>query len=43
MSSSINDQILANRQETWKGFTRLLFWGTIGCAIVTAVAVAFTL
>lgn len=41
MSSSINDQILADRQETWKGFCRLLFWGTIGAAVVTAVAVYF--
>ena len=41
MSSSINDQILADRQETWKGFCRLLFWGTIGAAVVTMVAVYF--
>ncbi|HVJ43641.1 MAG TPA: hypothetical protein VM639_19220 [Dongiaceae bacterium] len=40
--SSINDQILANRQETWKGFCRLLFWGSIGVAIVTLIAVYFT-
>jgi len=41
MSSSINDQILANRQETWKGFCRFLLWGTISAAIITAVAVYF--
>ena len=41
MSSSINDQILANRQETWKGFCRLLFWGSIGAAIATSIAVYF--
>lgn len=41
MPSSINDQILANRQETWKGFCRLLFWGTIGAAIITGIAVYF--
>lgn len=41
MSSSINDQILANRQETWKGFTRLIFWGTIGAAAVTILALYF--
>jgi hypothetical protein len=41
MSSSINDQILANRQETWKGFCRLLFWGSIVVAIIVAVAVYF--
>lgn len=41
MSSSINDQILANRQETWKGFCRLLFWGSIAVAIVVAIAVYF--
>ncbi len=43
MSSSINDQILTNRQETWKGFTRLLFWGTIGCAAVTIFALFFVI
>jgi hypothetical protein len=41
MSSSINDQILASRQQTWNGFCKLLLWGTILVAISVAVAVAF--
>jgi hypothetical protein len=40
-SSSLNDQILASRQESWKGFCRLLLWGTIGAAVATMVAVYF--
>ena len=39
MSSSINDQILASRQQTWNGFCKLLFWGSILAAISVAVAV----
>jgi hypothetical protein len=41
MSSSINDQILASRQQTWNGFCKLMFWGAILAAISVAVAVAF--
>ncbi|HVI91198.1 MAG TPA: hypothetical protein VM659_23070, partial [Dongiaceae bacterium] len=41
MSSSINDQILADRQQTWNGFCRLLLWGTIGVAAVTLFALYF--
>lgn len=32
------DQLLASRQEGWKGFSRFLFWGTIDVAIVTLIA-----
>ncbi|HNB26967.1 MAG TPA: hypothetical protein PLR41_08425 [Alphaproteobacteria bacterium] len=37
------DQFLASKQQTWAGFGRLLFWGTIGVAIVTLVAVLFAI
>lgn len=36
-SGSLNDQILANRQQTWNGLGRLLFWGTIYALILTLV------
>jgi len=26
---SLNDQLLASRQKTWKSVSRLIFWGTI--------------
>jgi len=35
------DQLLASRQEGWKGFARFLFWGTILAAIVTLIAALF--
>jgi hypothetical protein len=35
------DQLLASRQEGWKGFSRFLLWGTIHAAIVTLVATLF--
>lgn len=37
------DQFLASKQQTWASFGRLLFWGTIGAAIVTLVAVLFAI
>lgn len=40
---SLNDQILANRQKTWDGVGRLLFWGTIYALVLTALTVMFTL
>ena len=43
MSSAINDQILADRQQTWKFFSRLLFWGSIGSAVATLIAVYFVI
>jgi hypothetical protein len=36
-----HDQLLASRQEGWKGFARFLFWGTIHAAIVTLIATLF--
>ena len=39
-SGSLNDQILASRQQTWNGIGRLLFWGTIYAlllALITAL------
>ena len=35
------DQLLASRQEGWKGFSRFLLWGTIHAAIVTLIATLF--
>ena len=39
--ASEQDQLLASRQEGWKGFSRILFWGTIHVAIVTLIATLF--
>ena len=39
--ASEQDQLLASRQEGWKGFARFLFWGTIHAAIVTLIAALF--
>ena len=39
---SLNDQILANRQKTWDGVGRLLFWGTIYALVLAALTVMFT-
>ena len=36
-----HDQLLASRQEGWKGFSRFLFWGTIHAAILTLIATLF--
>ena len=38
---SLNDQILASRQQTWKGVTKLLFWGSIESAALTLITVLF--
>ena len=35
------DQLLASRQEGWKGFARFLLWGTIHVAIITLIATLF--
>ena len=35
------DQLLASRQEGWRGFSRFLFWGTIDAAIVTLIATLY--
>lgn len=41
--SSEQDQFLASKQQTWSGFGRLLFWGTIIAGICTLVAVLFAI
>jgi FtsH-binding integral membrane protein len=40
---SLNDQILADRQKTWHGVGRLLFWGTIHCLVLTLIVVLFAM
>ncbi len=35
------DQLLASRQEGWRGFSRFLFWGSIHVAIITLIATLF--
>jgi len=39
--ASEQDQLLASRQEGWKGFARILFWGTIHAAVITLIAALF--
>ncbi len=39
--ASEQDQLLASRQEGWKGFSRFLFWGTIDVAVITLIAALF--
>ena len=39
--ASQQDQLLASRQEGWKGFSRFLLWGTIHVAIMTLIATLF--
>ena len=39
--ASQQDQLLASRQEGWKGFARFLFWGTIHAAVITLIATLF--
>jgi len=39
--ASEQDQLLASRQEGWKGFSRFLFWSTIHVAVVTLIATLF--
>ena len=40
---SLNDEILAERQKTWAGVSKLLFWGTIHALVVTLVTVLFAI
>ena len=40
---SLNDEILAERQKTWGGVSRLLFWGTIESLMLTLVTVLFAI
>lgn len=39
--ASEQDQLLASRQDGWKGFSKFLFWGTIHVGIVTLIATLF--
>ena len=39
--ASGQDELLASRQEGWKGFSRFLLWGTIHAAILTLIATLF--
>jgi hypothetical protein len=40
---SLNDQILADRQRTWHGVGRLLFWGSIHSAVFVLFVVMFAI
>ncbi len=42
-SMSLNDQLLADRQRTWHGVGRLLFWGTIHALVFTLIVVLFAI
>ncbi len=37
------DSLLSEKQTAWRGFTRLLFWGSVVTAILTIIAVGFAL
>jgi hypothetical protein len=39
--ASEQDQLLASRQEGWKGFSRFLLWGTVHAAVITLIATLF--
>lgn len=41
--TTLNDEILADRQRTWGGVSRLLFWGTIESLMLTLVTVLFAI
>jgi hypothetical protein len=38
---TLNDEILADRQKTWGGVSRLLLWGTIEALVLTLATVLF--
>ena len=38
---SLNDEILTDRQKTWHGVGRLLFWGSINSAVFVLLVVLF--
>jgi hypothetical protein len=40
---SLNDQILAERRQTWHGVGRLLFWGSIHALVFTLITVLFAI
>ena len=41
--TTLNDEILADRQKTWAGVSKLLFWGTIESLVLTLVTVLFAI
>ena len=41
--TTLNDEILADRQRTWGGVSKLLFWGTIHALVLTLVTVLFAI
>jgi hypothetical protein len=41
--TTLNDEILADRQRTWGGVSKLLFWGTIESLTLTLVTVLFAI
>jgi hypothetical protein len=41
--TTLNDEILADRQKTWAGVSNLLFWGTIESLVLTLVVVLFAI
>ena len=41
--TTLNDEILADRQQTWNGVSKLLFWGTIESLTLTLVTVLFAI
>jgi hypothetical protein len=40
---TLNDEILADRQKTWGGVSRLLLWGTIEALVLTLATVLFAI
>ena len=40
---SLNDEIFADRQRTWHGVSKLLFWGTIEALVLTLLTVLFAI
>ena len=40
---SLNEEILADRQRTWAGVSRLMFWGTIEAIVMALVTVLFAI
>ena len=41
--TTLNDEILADRQKTWAGVSNLLLWGTIESLVITLVTVLFAI
>ena len=41
--TTLNDEILADRQRTWNGVSKLLLWGTIESLVLTLVTVLFAI